>query len=327
MTAPETTAPASARRPWWRGPSTTDWYRWAWRNVRHLPDPVVRAGANVAADVVWLRRGGPVRLLESNLSRLRPDLTPTQIRTTARASMRSYLRYFVEAFQLPGWSREQIDARVRGEGVEELRIALRSGSAVLALGHAGNWDLAGAWGARHIAPVLTVAEKLPDGLYEEFTSFRTGLGLTILPLEGGGTFRSLLRGARSKSYLACLLADRDLTASGVEVNLRGQPARVAAGPAALALAGGFTLFATSIRYERLDRERRKVARSPWGIVISFIPVPTGGDDGERRTVGDLTQAWVDTLFAEIAASPQDWHMLQRVFLADLDPDRLPPAAG
>ena len=29
--------------------------------------------------------------------------------------------------------------------------------------------------------------------------------------------------------------------------------------------------------------------------------------------------------AGIRAHPQDWHMLQRVFVADLDPERLPRA--
>ena len=48
-----------------------------------------------------------------------------------------------------------------------------------------------------------------------------------------------------------LLADRDLTAKGLEVDLFGHKARVAAGPAALSVTTGAPLVTTVIYYERL----------------------------------------------------------------------------
>ncbi|GMA31387.1 phosphatidylinositol mannoside acyltransferase [Litorihabitans aurantiacus] len=314
-----------------RRPTTTDLYVLAWRHVRRLPDAPVRGLAHLVADLVWLGRSGGVRQLERNLRRLRPDLDERALRRTSRAGMRSYLRYFVEAFQLPGWSHEQIDARVRAVGVAPVRDAVARGeSPVLALGHAGNWDLAGAWASRALAPVLTVAEKLPDGLYEEFVSFRASLGIEIVPLEGGSTFRRLTRMARTHPQIVPLLADRDLTAHGVEVDLLGSPARVAAGPASLALVGGHPLVPVAITYERLRGADRRRAGTPWGLVIEFAPfVATADDDGARRGVADVTQDWVTALFERVARSPQDWHMLQKVYLADLDPARLRsvPTAG
>lgn len=309
-----------ARR--FRAPGTTQLFAFAWRNVRHLPDGLVRALAALAADVTWLSRTDGVRRLEANLARLRPDLDARALRRTSRAGMRSYLRYYAEVFQLAGWSEARVDARVRATGLDGVRTALEDGSVVLALGHAGNWDLAGAWAARHLTPVLTVAEKLPDGLYEEFVSFRNALGIEIVPLEGGATFRRLVRRSGAQTFLVPLLADRDLTAHGIEVDLRGHPARVAAGPAALALARSRPLFAVAIHYERLTGARRRAAGSPWGIVLNFLPVATTDDGGARLDVRTLTQAWVTVYFDAIAAFPQDWHMLQRVFLADLDLERL-----
>ena len=41
----------------------------------------------------------------------------------------------------------------------------------------------------------------------------------------------------------------------------------------------------------------------------------------------MTQQVAGVYEAGIRAHPQDWHMLQRVFAADLDPDRLAPAGG
>lgn len=304
-------------------PSTGDLYGFAWRNVHKLPDGFVHAVANLAADATWLIHTGAVRQLESNLARLRPGLDARALRRLSRAGMRSYLRYFAEAFQLPGWSHEQIDARVRVVGADAVRESMANdGGVTLALGHAGNWDLAGAWASRHIGPVLTVAEQLPDGQFEEFVKFRASLGIEIVPLAGSGTFRTLLRKARSAPQVVPLLADRDLTAHGIEVEVAGLPARVAAGPAALCLTAKLPMFATVITYERLTGARKRAAGTRWGLVLQFIPVPRHTDDGERHSVESLTQAWVTTYFEELAKHPQDWHMLQKVFLADLDPERL-----
>ena len=57
--------------------------------------------------------------------------------------------------------------------------------------------------------------------------------------------------------------------------------------------------------------------------------PAVGLPGERLrdrvTAG--TQALADRFATEIAARPQDWHMLQRLWVADLDPARRPSGAG
>jgi KDO2-lipid IV(A) lauroyltransferase len=50
-------------------------------------------------------------------------------------------------------------------------------------------------------------------------------------------------------------------------------------------------------------------------------VPESGNRAEKVAV--MTQAMADRFTEAIAEHPQDWHMLQRVFTADLDPARLP----
>lgn len=300
-------------------------YAFAWRVAGRVPGPLLRGATNVAADVTWLRRTAGVRRLESNLTRVRPDLTGRRLRRTSRAGMRSYLRYFGEAFALSSSSPEQISARVRGTGLENVRPELDEGRAVLlALGHTGNWDLAGAWATAHLAPVTTVAERLePEELFQEFVAFREGLGMTILPLTGGGdVFRSLVVAARRGPRLIPLLADRDLTARGVEVDFGGGRARVAAGPASLAAATGAPLVPVLLRYERLTGARRRAAGTPWGLVIEFheaVAVPRDVPRAEQVRVA--TQGWVDRLVEGIRRHPEDWHMLQRVFVEDLDPAR------
>ncbi|QAY71138.1 phosphatidylinositol mannoside acyltransferase [Xylanimonas protaetiae] len=306
-------------------------YTFAWRHAAKVPEPVLRGAFALAADIVWLRRGGGVRRLEANYARVRPDLDAAAVRRLSRVGMRSYLRYFREAFTLQNVTPEQVLARVRVEGIEHARGVTEDGEAAsLALGHLGNWDLAGAWATPNLAPVLTVAEKLkPEALYDEFVAFRRSIGIDVLGLGDPGVFRDLVRGGKAGRRIIPLLADRDLTASGVEVDLAGHRARVAAGPAALALAAGIPLLPLMIRYERLDAARRKVARTPWGIVLRFyppVPVPEAdpgmsAPDRRRAQVAAMTQGWVDAMAHFLRESTEDWHMLQKVFVEDLDPER------
>ncbi|MFZ5871732.1 MAG: phosphatidylinositol mannoside acyltransferase [Actinomycetota bacterium] len=293
-------------------------YRGGWAVVRLLPERVAYALFDLLADVAWRRRGKGVRRLEANLARVRPGLDDDGLRALSRAGMRSYLRYWCDAFRLPTWSRERLLGTVRVEGDEPVRAELAAGrGVVMALAHQGNWDHAGAWSAIALARATTVAERLePEEVFTAFLRFRERLGMEILPLNGGPpVFPTLVRRLRAGGFVP-LLADRDLTASGVEVMLFGEPARIAAGPATLAVTAGAALHPVSIWYERLPSG----APARWGIVIHFHPrvdVPAAGDRAAR--VAAMSQACADALAAGIAAHPEDWHMLQRVFTADLDP--------
>lgn len=295
-------------------------YLLAWRYARYIPEPILRGLVNLGADVAWLKHGKSVHRLESNYAKVRPDLSASEIRKLSRDGLRAYARYFREAFTLPAATPEQLNARVRAEGLADLKPLLANGQGVVVpLGHFGNWDLAGAWAASNLAPVLTVAEKLkPPKLYQEFLNFRQSLGMTVLGLGDDGVFDALTNGAEDGPRLIALLGDRDLSRRGVEVTLAGHRARVAAGPAALALATGAPLATALIRHERLKGLQRQAAGTPWGIVVDFTkPIWPEASD----TVETLTQKWVNVISSFITEYPADWHMLQKVFVEDLDPDR------
>ena len=301
-------------------------YTFAWRNATKIPEPVLRGLFTAVADVTWLRRTKGVRRMEDNYARVRPDLDAAGVRRLSRAGMRSYMRYFREAFTLQGLTPEGLRARVRVEGYDEhIRPVVDGGGAVsLALGHLGNWDLAGAYASRNLAGVLSVAERLkPEELFEEFLRFRNSIGIEVLALGQGDVLGSLVRGAKAGSKLIPLLSDRDLTSTGIEVDLVGHRARVAAGPALLGLEAGIPVHAAGIHYERLRGARRRAAGTPWGIVIRFyppLPVPDAGLPRDERA-RLLTQGWVDLVAQTIVEHTHDWHMLQRVFVADLGPAR------
>ncbi|WP_088281519.1 phosphatidylinositol mannoside acyltransferase [Kineosporia sp. A_224] len=302
-------------------------YSAGWRLVRSLPERSAYLVFSVLAEFTWMRQGAGVRQLEKNLERVLPGASPMKIKTVSRKGMHSYMRYWCDAFRLPDWSSDRILATCRAEGDAPVREALAAGrGVVMALSHSGNWDHAGAWSTLAMARVTTVAERLrPEELYERFLDFRKELGMEVLPHDGGGeVFGTLVRRLRTGGFVP-LLADRDLTASGVPVQIFGDTARMAAGPASLALVADAALFPVSIRYERL---KRAGAPARWGTVIHFHPEVVAPSTGQRATkVQAMTQACADALAAGIAAHPEDWHMLQRVFVADYVSDIVPETPG
>jgi KDO2-lipid IV(A) lauroyltransferase len=288
-------------------------YRAGWWLVRMLPARPAYLLFSLLAEFSWLRQGRGARQLEANLSRVVPDASPMRLKSLSRKGMHSYMRYWCDTFRLPDWSSDYILATCRAENDEPVRAHLAQGrGVVMALSHSGNWDHAGAWSTLALARVTTVAERLrPEELYQRFLHFRQRLGMEILPL-GSTVFGILVRELRTGGFVP-LLADRDLSATGVPVNLFGEPARMATGPATLALVTGAALYPVTIRYERLPAG----APARWGTVVHFHPEvipPEHGDRSEKIAV--MTQACADALAEGIAAHPQDWHMLQRVFVAD-----------
>ena len=294
--------------------------------VNRLPESCGRALFDVVGTSVGLSSSGGARQLRANQARF----TGKKSRCASARAMRSYMRYYYEAFRLPSLSEEQIHARVRGVGHEQLREELAQSSAISALMHAGNWDLAGAWANLELGSVHTIAEKLePEELYEMFLDFRRGLGMTIYPLvKGGGALRRLEEDMKQPGCFVPLLADRDLTASGVEVTVASEPTLVAAGPALLAIRTGRPIVPIFSSYERLEGERAKQAGTRWGMRLDFCPpiyASTNADspaDEQAEDIARISQEWVSALEPFLKAHLDDWHMLQKVFVADLDPERL-----
>ncbi|SDD36209.1 phosphatidylinositol mannoside acyltransferase [Streptomyces prasinopilosus] len=290
-------------------------YGAGWATVKKLPEPVaVRLGRTIA-DLAWKRRGQGVRRLESNYARVVPDASPERLAELSRAGMRSYLRYWMESFRLPAWSPERIANGIDIQDIHRVTDGMAAGKGVvLALPHLANWDLAGAWATTGLGiPFTTVAERLkPETLYDRFVAYREGLGMEVLPHNGGSAFGTLARRLR-EGGLVCLVADRDLSASGVEVEFFGETARMPGGPALLAQHTGALLLPATLWYDDSPVMR--------GRVHPAVPVPESGTRAEKTSV--MTQALADAFATGIAEHPEDWHMLQRLWLKDLDPARDP----
>lgn len=297
-------------------------YATGWRIVRALPERAAYATFLQIGDQFWRGRSKGVQQLERNLRRVMPDASQAQIRDVSREGMQSYMRYWCDAFRMPSWSRDEIDHRHRAINDHYLAEALDDGKGVVfAVPHAGNYDLTGAWASIHFAQVISVAERLkPERLYEEFLDYRRELGMKILPHQGSdGVFDQLVELVRGNGLLA-LLADRDLSRHGVEVEFFGEKAKMPVGPAAISLVTGAPLLACSLYYDGGARAHVHV--------FPEVAKPAGDWQGADRLDEDFVtathqfcQSIADQLAEGITAHPHDWHMLQPVFLNDLDPRR------
>jgi lauroyl/myristoyl acyltransferase len=285
-----------------RARANTAAYLVAWRLVRAAPERMSRGAFDLIADRVHAADGRSVQQLRANLARVVPG---EHLEDTVHAGVRSYFRYWCESFRLPSWPMDDLVRRTRLVDEHILRAAAAAGDGIVVpLPHMGNWDWAGAWACREVQPLMTVAERLrPERLYDEFVRYRAGLGMHVVPLTGGGPPMLQLERWVSAGGLVCLLGDRDLSRTGVEVDLLGEPARMPIGPALLARRTGAALVPVTLHYEGES------------MVLRFHePVPHAeGDEGIRA----MTQRVADGFSGAIREHPQDWHMMQKVFVADL----------
>jgi KDO2-lipid IV(A) lauroyltransferase len=293
-------------------------YATGWRAVRLMPEAAAYALFERIADQQWRSGGGAVRQLERNLARVVGPVPDEQLRELTREGMRSYLRYWCDAFRMPGWSAERIASFELRSSERILEPLGRGRGVIAALAHMGNWDHAGAYFSGQHAQVVTVAERLePARLFEAFLAYRESLGMRILGLGEPGVFDELARTLDAGGFVP-LLADRDLSAKGVPVTFFGEPTRFPAGPAALAIDTGSVLLPVGLHWEP-DGAAGRGGRNV-GVVLPEVVPPAQGERSERIRVA--TQAVATALEGAIRAHPQDWHMLQRLWLADLDQDRL-----
>jgi phosphatidylinositol dimannoside acyltransferase len=283
-------------------------YAAGWMTVRAMPEFAARnvfaAGALYAS-----RNGGPIQL-RKNLARI-IEVAPKEVPgSLMQASLASYARYWREAFRLPAMNHralgQQLNQSVLGQ--ENLSAALAAGrGAVIALPHSGNWDMAGVWLVQKHGRFTTVAERLrPESLYRRFIDYRESLGFEVIPLSGGQRppFELLSERLRANGVV-CLMAERDLTRTGVQVNFFGEPTRMPAGPAKLAIETGARLLPAHCWFETDSS----------GVRI-YPPLDCASGD-----VNVITQALADLFAHNIAAYPADWHMLQPQWLADLPDQR------
>ena len=277
-------------------------YLCGWWIVRTLPEKTAYKIFWSLGEFVHRRNGRSIQRLRNNLQTVNPDLDALTLETLVAQSMSSYMRYWCDTFRIQNWSTDRIRRTVTTTNDHLLLNPMRDGrGVVIALPHSGNWDHAGAYFCSLGIPLVTVAERLkPEALFQKFLKHRESMGFEVLSLDSR-SFATLVRRAKEKRLIA-LVADRDLSQSGIDVEFFGKNARMPAGPALLSIKTGIPLVVAHVSY------------TDAGIHIDFHPVevPTAGTESER--IAATVQLTADLFARGISEHPEDWHMLQRIWV-------------
>jgi KDO2-lipid IV(A) lauroyltransferase len=290
-------------------------YAAGWRAVRMLPEPTARGAFDLGGRWAAGRNGKGVRQLRANLRVVTGGrLSEPELAELTSRAVRSYARYWQEAFRLPTLTSERIVAGTEVHGLEHLQRPRDEGRGlIMALPHSGNWDAAGMWFVDFLdGPFMTVAERLrPESLYRRFLAYRESLGMRVVPLTGGPRpSAEVLREWLVDAGATCLLVDRNLGTGGVPVSFFGRPATMPGGAALLAAQTGAALVPVVCSFTERG----------WRIIFS-PEVPVAGPGRLKDRVTTAMQSVADAFAGSIAEHPEDWHMLGRIW-----PD-VPPHAG
>lgn len=221
------------------------------------------------------------------------------VQASTREAFALYGRYWFDTFNVLGWSDERVMDSFRFEGAEHVEKGLADGKGVvIALPHTGNWDVGGRAMGLRVAPVVSVAEHLkPDRLFELFLEHRRQLGMEIIDLSSDHVGRQLTQRLEQNRIVA-LVADRDLSGGGVEVEMFGRTRRMPAGPALLALSSGAPLLSGPTY----------TTREGWVEVLTPVSIESTGK--RKDDIIALTRALAAAFERAIAAAPPDWHLFQ-----------------
>jgi lauroyl/myristoyl acyltransferase len=273
----------------------------AWRIARWLPEKWTLAIFE-RLSARSMRRNAQRRAAVEDL--LAPVVGDEAVPPLVPEAFRWYGRYWAETFRMQDLTDDELNARFTCIGYEHIDAAFKSGrGGVLATPHIGNWDAGGRWVANRW-PLTVVAEVLrPRMLFDRFVEHRRALGMTIVPLERGGDATAKCLERLSKGELIALVADRDLSGSGVEVTMFGHRTKMPAGPAVLALRTGAPLIPACI-YQHND--------GTWvAKVLPAIDPPTAETS---EAVAIMTQRLADCFEDLIAAEPSQWHVFNKYWI-------------
>ena len=278
-------------------------YLFAWKVIGVLPEKSAYKLANLVSDRIFKKNGKGVKRLRSNYKRVMPNISERELEDLTKDGMRSYLRYWFDTFRLNKWSKSRIieTTFVVRENLLRDPVETKEGC-IIALPHAGNWDHAAAYFCSTGIPLTAVVEKLkPEAIFKKFLAYRQSIGIEAISHKEKTI--PILMERLNQGKLIALVADRDMSRNGIEVNFLGGIAKMPAGPAILAIKTGSPLVTAYIRY--LDK----------GIEITFdetIKLPVAGGEDEKIKI--VTQSMADNFAKRIKDSPVDWHMLQRIWV-------------
>lgn len=278
-------------------------YLFAWKLIAVLPEKSAYKLADYVSDRIYKKNGKGIKRLRGNYGRVMPEYSPQKLEELTKFGMRSYLRYWFDTFRLSKWSKNRIisTTQVIRENLLRDPIQFKQGC-IVALPHAGNWDHAAAYFCSTGITLTAVVEKLkPEAIFKKFLAYRESIGIEAISHKEKTI--PILTERLQAGKLIALVADRDMSRNGIEVNFFGKTSKMPSGPAILAIKTGAPLITAYVGY------------TPGGIEIIFDETLKPTNSGsEEEQIKIITQSMADNFAKRIKENPVDWHMLQRIWV-------------
>ena len=278
-------------------------YLFAWKLIAVLPEKSAYKLADYVSDRIYKKNGKGIKRLRGNYGRVMPEYSSQKLEELTKLGMRSYLRYWFDTFRLSKWSKNRIISTTQVIRENLLRDPIQSKQGcIVALPHAGNWDHAAAYFCSTGITLTAVVEKLkPEAIFKKFLAYRQSIGIEAISHKEKTI--PILTERLQAGKLIALVADRDMSRNGIEVNFFGKTSKMPSGPAILAIKTGAPLITAYVRY------------TPGGIEIIFDEIIKPTNSGsEEEQIKIITQSMADNFAKRIKENPVDWHMLQRIWV-------------
>ena len=278
-------------------------YLFAWKLIALLPEISAYKLADYVSDRIYKKNGKGIKRLRGNYGRVMPEYSPQKLEELTKLGMRSYLRYWFDTFRLSKWSKNRIISTTQVIRENLLRDPIQSKQGcIVALPHAGNWDHAAAYFCSTGITLTAVVEKLkPEAIFKKFLAYRESIGIEAISHKEKTI--PILTERLQAGKLIALVADRDMSRNGIEVNFFGKTSKMPSGPAILAIKTGAPLITAYVRY------------TSGGIEIIFDETLKPTNSGsEEEQIKIITQSMADNFAKRIKENPVDWHMLQRIWV-------------
>ena len=278
-------------------------YLFAWKLIAVLPEKSAYKLADYVSDRIYKKNGKGIKRLRGNYGRVMPEYSSQKLEELTKLGMRSYLRYWFDTFRLSKWSKNRIISTTQVIRENLLRDPIQSKQGcIVALPHAGNWDHAAAYFCSTGITLTAVVEKLkPEAIFKKFLAYRQSIGIEAISHKEKTI--PILAERLQAGKLIALVADRDMSRNGIEVNFFGKTSKMPSGPAILAIKTGAPLITAYVRY------------TPGGIEIIFDETLKPTNSGsEEEQIKIITQSMADNFAKRIKENPVDWHMLQRIWV-------------
>ncbi len=267
-----------------------------------LPEPVVRHLGEIGGTLAYRRGSDRDELLARHMRRvLGAEATPQEVAEAVEGMYRSYGRYWAETFWFRPRRKAAISRRIERVNFDPIFEAKRQGRGIVfAVPHMGNWEIAGIIANEIGVPVVAIAEDLSNELITQwFVDVRAKFDMDIVLTTDPQRRSKLVRTLKNRGSIA-LLADRDVTGRGIDVEFFGERTSIPAGPVALAEMTNSSLIPVAVYFQEGAGHRI--------VVHDEVELPGGDNRAERVARGAQTLAHV--LEGMIREAPSQWHLFQ-----------------